>query len=56
MLTMILINVDNLCWLLMFGGGHKEHENERWRGRREMNDEKKVKASGGGTQGIAYIF
>ena len=26
MLTMILINVDNLCWLLMFGGDNKEHE------------------------------
>jgi len=33
----------------------KNTRNERWRGRREMNDEKKVKASGGGTQ-VAYII
>ena len=26
MLTMILMNVDNLCCLLMFGDGNKEHE------------------------------
>ena len=22
------MNVDNLCWLLMFGGGNKEHEKQ----------------------------